>query len=85
MCPGVDDTYVVQEHETGTIWLFRKTATEETKTKFREIGQVVPGTNGLTGMAFHPKFRKNHKYYIVNHTTEGKGLPNADLAGRDQG
>lgn len=79
--PGADDTYVVQEHETGTIWLFRKTATEESKTKFRDIGHVVQGTNGLTGMVFHPKFRENHKYYIVNHTTEGKGFQTQILQG----
>jgi putative heme-binding domain-containing protein len=79
--PGVDDTYVVQEHETGTIWLFRKTAREETKTVFREIGRIVQGTNGLTGMAFHPKFKQNHKYYIVNHTTEGNGFQTRILQG----
>lgn len=79
--PGVDDAYVVQEHETGTIWLLRKTAAEETKTVFREVGKVVPGTNGLTGMVFHPKFKQNHKYYIVNHTTEGKGFQTRILQG----
>jgi putative heme-binding domain-containing protein len=79
--PGVAGAYVVQEHETGTIWLFRKTVAEESKTKFRNIGRVVPGTNGLTGMVFHPQFRKNHQYYVVNHTTEGKGFQTQILQG----
>jgi putative heme-binding domain-containing protein len=72
--PGLADGYVVQEHETGTIWLFHKTDAEETKTKFSDTGRMVPGTNGLTGIAFHPKFIENRKYYIVRHTTEGKGF-----------
>lgn len=79
--PGLADTFVVQEHETGSIWLFHKTDSEETKTKFSDIGRVVPGTNGLTGMAFHPKFAENRKYYIVNHTTEGKGFATYILQG----
>jgi putative heme-binding domain-containing protein len=79
--PGLADAYVVQEHETGTIWLFHKTDSEETKTKFLDIGRVVPGTNGLTGMAFHPRFAENHKYYIVKHTTEGKGFATYILQG----
>lgn len=79
--PGLADSYVVQEHETGSIWLLYKTGSEQTKTKFSDIGRVVPGTNGLTGMAFHPKFTENHKYYIVNHTTEGKGFATYILQG----
>jgi len=79
--PGLADSYVIQEHETGSIWLLHKTDSEETKTKFLDIGRVVPGTNGLTGMAFHPKFTENHKYYIVNHTTEGKGFATYILQG----
>jgi putative heme-binding domain-containing protein len=82
--PGVNDAYVVLEHETGTIWLFRKSATEETKTVFREVGKFAKGTNGLTGMVFHPKFTQNHKYYIVNHTTEGKGFQTQILQGTAQ-
>ena len=72
--PGLADSYVVQEHETGTIWLLHKTASEETKTRFSDTGRIVPGTNGLTGMAFHPRFTENRKYYVVRHTTEGKGF-----------
>ena len=79
--PGIDNAYVVQEHQTGTTWLLRKNGTEETKTVFREVGKMVQGTNGLTGMVFHPKFKENHKYYIVNHTTEGKGFQTQILQG----
>jgi putative heme-binding domain-containing protein len=79
--PGVDDTYLVQEHETGTIWLFRKSDATESKTKFRDIGHVVQGTNGLTGMVFHPRFKSNHQYYLVNHTTDGTGFKTEILQG----
>ncbi|HEY8749551.1 MAG TPA: PQQ-dependent sugar dehydrogenase [Tepidisphaeraceae bacterium] len=72
--PGLADSYLVLEHETGTIWLFHKTATEETKTPFLQVGKFVKGTNGLTGFVFHPKFTENRKYYLVNHTTEGNGF-----------
>jgi putative heme-binding domain-containing protein len=72
--PGLSDTFTVLEHETGTIWLYRKSGSEESKTVFLETGRVVKGTNGLLGMVFHPKFTENHKYYIVRHTVEGNGF-----------
>ncbi len=79
--PGLTDAYAVLEHETGSIWLYQRHNGEESKTKFLDIGPFVRGTNGLTGMAFHPKFTENHKYYIVNHTTEGKGFATYILQG----
>src|SRR6185312_6252351 len=72
--PGQTGDYLVLEHETGTIWRYHKTDTDETKTVFLQINKIVKGTNGLTGFVFHPKFTENHKYYFVNHTTEGTGF-----------
>ena len=79
--PGLADAYLVLEHETGSIWLYQKHDGQESKTKFLDIGHIVHGTNGLTGFAFHPKFTENHKYYIVNHTTEGNGFATYILQG----
>ncbi|HEX8916069.1 MAG TPA: PQQ-dependent sugar dehydrogenase [Humisphaera sp.] len=71
--PGLTDSFAVVEHETGTIWLYRKTATEESKTPFLKVGKNAPGTTGLIGMTFHPKFTENRKYYIVRHTLDDAG------------
>src|SRR5258706_10568696 len=66
--PGVAGTYAVVEHETGKIWLLDKNpAGHEEKTVFVETGKVLPGTRGLLGMAFHPDYAKNRKYYVVKH------------------
>jgi putative heme-binding domain-containing protein len=79
--PGLTDAFVVAEHETGTIWLYRKTGAEESKTPFLKTGRATPGSNGLIGMAFHPKFTENRKYYVVRHTTDDK----ADVKGGGKG
>jgi len=44
-----------------------KTAMGEEKTVFADLtGEVFSdrGPNGLLDLAFHPKFRENHKYYL---------------------
>ena len=79
--PGLEDTFTVVEHETGTIWLYRKHGTEESKTSFLQTSHVLAGTRGLLGMCFHPKFAENRKYYIVRHTVEGKGFATIILQG----
>lgn len=79
--PGLEGAFLVLEHETGIIWLYRKTESEELKTRFLETQQAVKGTNGLMGFVFHPKFAENHKYYIVRHTTDGKGFATRVLQG----
>ena len=79
--PGVKDTFLVAEHETGTVWLFRKNDLEESKTPFLKTGRNDPGASGLLGMCFHPKFAENRKYYIVKHTADGKGFATRVLQG----
>jgi putative heme-binding domain-containing protein len=79
--PSLADTFTVVEHETGTIWLYQKHGPEESKTKFLQISRVLPGTRGLIGMVFHPKFAENRKYYVVNHTVEGAHFASFVLQG----
>ena len=70
--PGEAGTFLVL-HQTGLIWRVRKTAGGEQKSVFSDFtGQVFyeRGPNGLLGLAFHPKFRENRKYYLQHQVFE---------------
>jgi glucose/arabinose dehydrogenase len=79
--PGLKGTFLVAEHETGTIWLYRKSDAEESKTPFLKTGRNDKGASGVLGMCFHPKFAENRKYYIVKHTADGQGFATRILQG----
>lgn len=68
--PGVPGQFLVGEHETGKIWLFG-TGETPTKTLFLETGPNAPGARGLIGVAFHPHFAENRRYYVLQHVGEG--------------
>lgn len=40
------------------------------KTLFADFGAYQKGTRGLLGIALHPKFRENRKYYYAKHLVE---------------
>ncbi len=64
--PGQPNVFLIL-HQQGLIWKITKTAAGEQKTEFLNLlGQVFyeRGPNGLLGLAFHPQFLKNHKYYV---------------------
>ncbi len=70
--PGFSNIFVAV-HQTGKIWLLEKNGANETKTLFADVGQDIfneRGPNGLLGMAFHPKFRENRKYYLKHQVFE---------------
>jgi putative heme-binding domain-containing protein len=70
--PGFSNTFIAV-HQTGKIWLLEKNATNETKTLFGDVGKDIfneRGPNGLLGLAFHPKFRRNRKYYLKHQVFE---------------
>lgn len=70
--PGQTDTFLVL-HQTGLIWRVKKTAAGEERSVFSDLtGQVFyeRGPNGLLGLAFHPKFRENRKYYLQHQVFE---------------
>ncbi|MEO8353860.1 MAG: PQQ-dependent sugar dehydrogenase, partial [Chthoniobacteraceae bacterium] len=70
--PGVSNTFVAV-HQTGKIWLLEKQATNDVKTLFADVSKDIfneRGPNGLLGMAFHPKFPENRKYYLKHQVFE---------------
>ena len=70
--PGSSNTFVAV-HQTGKIWLLEKGATNYVKTLFADVSKDIfneRGPNGLLGMAFHPKFRENRKYFLKHQVFE---------------
>jgi putative heme-binding domain-containing protein len=60
-------------HQTGKIWLLEKKPDGDAKSLFADFGQEVfneRGPNGLLGLAFHPKFPENRKYYLKHQVFE---------------
>ena len=70
--PGKTNLFIVLEHY-GNSWLIEKGAAADTQTKFVDLSGIVQvsGSSGLLGLAFHPKFRENRKYYLQYQITEG--------------
>ncbi len=70
--PGTSNLFV-GVHQTGKIWLLEKNGTNETKTLFADVSKDVfneRGPNGLLGLAFHPKFRQNRRYFLKHQVFE---------------
>ena len=65
--PGQSNAYLVVEHETGDILRLDKNPAGDTKAVFVNLEQFIKGTRGLLGMAFHPRFAENRKYYYAKH------------------
>ena len=64
--PGQTNVFLVL-HQKGIIWMMEKTPTGDEKTVFADLTSEAfsdRGPNGLLGLAFHPKFRENRKYYV---------------------
>jgi putative heme-binding domain-containing protein len=67
---GASNVFLVAEHETGKIWRLEKGGHGDSKTLFADFGAFSVGTRGLIGIALHPRFVQNHKYYIARHVVE---------------
>jgi putative heme-binding domain-containing protein len=70
--PGVSNSFLVA-HQTGRIWLLEKNATRDVKSLFADVSEDLfneRGPNGLLGLAFHPRFRQNRKYYLKHQVFE---------------
>jgi putative heme-binding domain-containing protein len=64
--PGQSNAWLVT-HQVGYIWLMEKKGDGERKSIFADqISETYSktGPNGLLGLAFHPKFLDNRKYYL---------------------
>jgi glucose/arabinose dehydrogenase len=63
--PGVPEkTYVVLEQHLGNIILVRKNGAAWAKTTFGHLDVNQANEQGLLGLAFHPDYKSNHKYYV---------------------
>jgi putative heme-binding domain-containing protein len=70
--PGTSNLFVAV-HQTGKLWLVGKGATNESKTLFGDVAAGIfneRGPNGLLGLAFHPGYVTNRKYYLKHQVFE---------------
>jgi putative heme-binding domain-containing protein len=70
--PGSSNVFIAV-HQTGKIWRLQKDGTNVTKTLFADISSQIfneRGPNGLLGLAFHPNFPQNRKYYLKHQVFE---------------
>jgi putative heme-binding domain-containing protein len=70
--PGITNGFLAV-HQTGKIWLLEKNGDADKKSLFADCASELfneRGPNGLLGLAFHPKFRENHKYYLKHQVME---------------
>jgi len=70
--PGMAQHFLAA-HQTGIIWLLEKKVDGELTTVFADFTPEIfsaRGPNGLLGLAFHPKFRENRKYYLKHQVFE---------------
>ena len=70
--PGIRDVFLAV-HQTGKIWLLEKHSTNDNKTLFGDFSHELfneRGPNGLLGLAFHPRFHQNRKYYLKHQVFE---------------
>jgi putative heme-binding domain-containing protein len=68
--PGETGAFFVVEHETGNIWRLDRSSSGPTRSLFVNLEPYIKGTRGLLGMALHPNFRQNRKYYYAKHLLE---------------
>jgi putative heme-binding domain-containing protein len=73
--PGEPDAFLVCEHQTGRVWRLSTGAAAggEAKALWGDFGREVRrgDATGLLGLAFHPRFRANRKYYIQHQLIVG--------------
>jgi putative heme-binding domain-containing protein len=67
--PGITNRFVVLEGA-GKVWLIQRSESDERQSLLLDLTPEVHfgGGSGLLGMAFHPKFRENRKYYLTYQT-----------------
>jgi putative heme-binding domain-containing protein len=73
--PGFTNRFVVLEHE-GRCWIIERTAAGDEPSVLLDLSSEVRvgGATGLLGIAFHPKFRENRKYYLKYQTLRGRDI-----------
>jgi putative heme-binding domain-containing protein len=67
---GQANVFLVVEHESGKIWRLEKRAGGDRKTLFADLGVFQKGTRGLLGIALHPEFPQDRRYFFSKHLVE---------------
>lgn len=62
--PGRSDAFIALEQFAGTVALIRPTAQGWGRSDFLKLEVKQEGEMGLLGIAFHPRFPENRKYYV---------------------
>lgn len=73
----VETNMFIAALQTGRIWLIEKSASGDRKSLFADVSAEVfskRGPNGLLGLAFHPWFRENRKYYLKHQVLEDEKI-----------
>ncbi len=70
--PTLDDLFIIAEQTTARLWLLEQHNGSEAKTLFVDVRDevFVSEFEGLLGVAFHPKFLENRKYYLMHEFKE---------------
>lgn len=70
--PVLDTAFIVAEQTNASLWLLEKRPEGDTKSLFANVRKEVFVTQfeGLLGVAFHPRFSKNRKYYLMHEFME---------------
>ncbi len=74
--PGGGGSFLVG-HQSGKIWLLEKSAAGYAKSLFADFSAEVfsqRGPNGLLGVAFHPHYRENRRYFVKHQVNDGVGM-----------
>jgi putative heme-binding domain-containing protein len=70
--PGTTNRFVVAQHNPPEIWLLEKKDSGDVKSLFLDLSdEAMAGADtGILGMAFHPNFLTNRRYYVYHHVHE---------------
>ncbi|MCH2375191.1 MAG: PQQ-dependent sugar dehydrogenase [Planctomycetes bacterium] len=70
--PGLQASFLVVENDPAKVWLLEVDSGVTRKMLFLDLkNEAYTGKNkGLMGLAFHPHFKENRKYYVNHHLLE---------------
>ncbi len=75
LLPGTENEFLVVEHQAGKIWRLVKTDSSEEKVLFLDISaERNLSADSLVGLAFHPNFLSNRRYFIKYNAKENDQL-----------
>lgn len=80
--PGTSNLFIVMEHG-GMMYTVEKNASGDAKAPLLDLSHVIfwSPACGLLGMAFHPHFAENHRYFL-QYQVEHNGKISTQIVGR---